>query len=228
MDSEACVDLCKESEEKQDESIGTIEVNNDVPPKAKVVEATDCLVPITPDSGRENGDFQSPLTLTVVRKQLKLACIDSERNASGSVDNNNCSPRTPKDGVFDPFAHGPDYMARAPYSNKCLDESRIGVARQLNFHVVQQQNPFHDAESLSDNDMFESVYENILQVIVSNQSEEGVSVLMSNVECDSVDCKTPPSPPHFTGIADTCPGAPRKPACKPRNIQPGLCKKLEF
>ena len=249
MDSGACADLCKDRDkdkglwanEKPDEiestippTIGTTMETEHVPPTAKA----DCLVPITPVAVRENGDFpidlQSPLT--VVRKQLKLACIDSERNVTASattniafvdIDNDNGSPRTPKDGVFDPFAPGPDNMARAPQGKKYLDELRITVARRLDFDP--SFDAFHDAESLSDQDMFESVYENLLQVIVSKQTE-GVLAPMSNVEYDSDDCKTPPSPLQFTGISDTCPGAPVKvkPGGKPRNIQVGLCKKLEF
>ncbi|KAJ1409670.1 hypothetical protein SESBI_22488 [Sesbania bispinosa] len=197
-------------------------VNNE----AKVPEGTECLVPVTPEAVRENEDFQSPLTLTVVRKQLKLASIDCERtNVRGRVDNG--SPRTPKDGVFDPFAHGPDNMARAPQSNKYHEEYRNSVARSLNFQPQSLLPCCDDAESISDEDMFESVYENLLQVIVSMQTE-GVLAQMSSVEYDSDDCKTPPSPFRFNGIADTCPGAPLKPAGKPRNIQMGLCKKLEF
>ncbi|KAK7386094.1 hypothetical protein VNO78_26038 [Psophocarpus tetragonolobus] len=180
----ASVDLCKDS-----------------------VKDTPFKLPITPAAVTENGDFQSqsPLTLSVVRKQLKRACIDCD-----SESDPNGSPRTPKDGVFDPFAPGPDNMARAPSSNKYLDEYRT-VARRLDFH------PHADADTLSDEDMVESVYENLLQVIVSKQAEE-----MSD------DCQTPSSMPRLTGTADTCPAAPIKPAGKPRNIELALCKKLEF
>ncbi|XP_020209255.1 cyclin-dependent protein kinase inhibitor SMR11 [Cajanus cajan] len=205
MDS---VDLCKDL------------MKDITPPKV----ATDCVVPITPDAVTENGDFQSqsPLTLSVVRKQLKLATIDcdSERCSVENIVNGVGSPRTPKDGVFDPFAPGHDNMARAPSINKYLDEYRSTVARRLNFHpsfdVLQV-----DGDTLSDEDMVESVYENLLQVIVSKQAE-GLLAQKSNR------CESPPSVFHFTGIADTCPAAPMKPAGKPRNIQLGLCKKLEF
>lgn len=39
--------------------------------------------------------------------------------------------RTPKDGVFDPFAIGPDHKALAPLSKK--SRPRGIVARRLNF-----------------------------------------------------------------------------------------------
>nr|GEY85443.1 PR domain zinc finger protein 8, putative isoform 1 [Tanacetum cinerariifolium] len=39
---------------------------------------------------------------------------------------------------------------------------------------------------------------------------------------------TPPSAPRLSGIAETCPGAPMKPATKLRNIDSRLCRKLEF
>ena len=186
---------------------------------------TDCVVPITPEAVIENGDLQSqsPLTLSVVRKQLIRACIDCDSDRA-LVDNNNNDigiPRTPKDGVFDPFAPGPDNMARAPNSNKYLDEYRTTVARRLDFHPSFDVVAEADSDTLSDEKMVESVYENLLQVIVSKQAE-GALAQMSD------DCETPPSVLRFTGIADTCPGAPMKPAAKPRNIDFGLCKKLEF
>ncbi|KAG5100576.1 hypothetical protein JHK82_045628 [Glycine max] len=186
---------------------------------------TDCVVPITPEAVTENGDLQSqsPLTLSVVRKQLIRACIDCDSDRA-LVDNNNNDigiPRTPKDGVFDPFAPGPDNMARAPNSNKYLDEYRTTVARRLDFHPSFDVVAEADSDTLSDEKMVESVYENLLQVIVSKQAE-GALAQMSD------DCETPPSVLRFTGIADTCPGAPMKPAAKPRNIDLGLCKKLEF
>ncbi|KAL2319448.1 hypothetical protein Fmac_028417 [Flemingia macrophylla] len=194
----------------------SVDLCKDAPSKT----ATDCVVPITPDALTENGDFQSqsPLTLSVVRKQLKLATIDCvDGIANGDVGG---SPQTPKDGVFDPFAPGHDDMARAPSSNKYLDEYRSTVARRLDFHpsfdVFQE-----DGTALSDEEMVESVYESLLQVIVSKQAE-GLLAQMSN------HCQSPPSVLRFTGIADTCPGAPIKPAAKPRNIQLALCKKLQF
>ncbi|CAJ1948254.1 unnamed protein product [Sphenostylis stenocarpa] len=212
----ASVDLCKDS------------MKDAITPNLKA--DTDCAVPITPEALTENGDFQSqsPLTLSVVRKQLKRAGIhcDSDRRG-GCVDNNNDndngsigSPRTPKDGVFDPFAPGPDSMARAPNSNKYLDDLRNTVARRLDFHP-SFDDARADTDTLSDEDMVESVYESLLQVIVSKQAE-GVLAQLSD------DCETPPSAPCIIGIADTCPGAPMKPAAPPRNIDLRLCKKLEF
>ncbi|ESW06590.1 hypothetical protein PHAVU_010G060000 [Phaseolus vulgaris] len=213
----ASVDLCKES---MKDAITPI-------PKA----ATDCAVPITPEALTENGDFQSqsPLTLSVVRKQLKRACIHCDSDPGGCVNNDDDngngngrigSPRTPEHGVFDPFAPGPDNMARAPNSNKYLDDYRNTVARRLNFHpsfdVAQA-----DTDTLSDEEMVESVYENLLQVIFSKQAEGFLAQLSDH-------CETPPSAPRITGIADACYGAPKKPAAPPRNIDPRLCKKLEF
>lgn len=242
MDSGACKDLCDESNdscarssEKLDESIVTGEVREDVP---KLPEATDCtasLGPITPDADKENGDFpidfQSPLT--VMRKPHKLSGIDSNCDENGCevsfVEND--SPQTPKDGVFDPFAPGPDNVAWAPQCKKYLQDLRISVARRLDFNIsfetVQSEHPGYDAESLSDQEIFESVYENLLEVIVSKQTE-GVLADITNLEYDSDECKTPPSAVRLSGIADTCPGAPVKHENEPRIIHVGLCRKLEF
>lgn len=195
----------------------------------KAATHTDTVVPITPEAITENGDFQSqsPLTLSVVRKQLNLACIDCDCdseihrvNDDGiGIGNRNIggSPGTPKDGVFDPFAPGPDHMARPLDTSKYVDECRTAVARRLDFHPSDVA----QADTLSDEDMIESVYETLLQVIVSNQAE-------GDLAPSSNRCESPPSVFRLAGIADTCPGAPMKPVAKPRNIVLEFRKKLEF
>lgn len=186
------------------------------PPKAK---EKDCVVPVTPEVVKENADFefQSPLTLTLtlVRKQL---------NGTLSInDSHNHSPRTPKDVVFDSFA------------KDTRDEFRSSAVRRLRFCSSAHN---HEYDSLSDQHIFESVYDNLLHFILSKQMEEEEGYLppISNIQqCDSDDyrcCKSPPSLLRFTGIAHTCPPAPRKlkpaTAHQPKIIQLELCKKLEF
>lgn len=189
------------------------------------------LGPITPDSARDIGDFpvdfKSPITLL----NNKVASIDSisDRDEDPFVCVDDGSPRTPKDGVFDPFAPGPDDLALAPLCNKYLHVSKGIIARRLNFDFspIGAVGEEAGAQSLSDEEMLESVYENLLEVIVSNQTE-GLLSGISHVDCDSDGCKTPPSAPRLSGVADTCPGAPMKPTGKPRNIDLGLCRKLDF
>lgn len=188
------------------------------------------LGPITPDPARNNGDFpvdsKSPLTLL----RNKVASFDSNRNSDknqlGCLVNG--SPRTPKDDVFDPFAPGSDDMALAPLCNKDLLVSKGIVARRLDFdsslEIVKEE---AGVKCLSDEQMLESVYQNLLEVIVSKQTE-GLLSGISVVDCDSDGCKTPLSEPRLSGVADTCPGAPIKAAAKPRNIDLGLCRKLDF
>ncbi|KAJ7961025.1 PR domain zinc finger protein 8, putative isoform 1 [Quillaja saponaria] len=243
MDSGACTQRChkcKDSSLKPLEKLDDIsapEANKDVPGPPEVSDGTCSLGPITPDAEREHGDFainfQSPLT--VVRKPPELACASSNCNCNNNgrefVFLNNGIPQTPKEGVFDPFAPGPEDMLRAPRCEKYLDELRSNVARRLSFDttisVVEPENPGDDAESLSDQEMFESVYENLLEAIVLMQTE-GFLAEISNIQYDAVDCKTPPLAPRLNGTTDTCPDAPLKPASKSRNIYLGLCRKLEF
>ncbi|CAL0305933.1 unnamed protein product [Lupinus luteus] len=84
------------------------------------------------------------------------------------------------------------------------------------------------AESLSYEDMFESVHQNLMHIIISNQTEEGI--LAADQLSD--DCKTPPSSSLLLREdINTSPGAPIKvkPGDKRKNnIQLGLSKKLEF
>ncbi|KAE9603459.1 hypothetical protein Lal_00008213 [Lupinus albus] len=84
-----------------------------------------------------------------------------------------------------------------------------------------------DAESLSYEDMFKSVHQNLMHIILSNQTEEGI--LAADQLSD--DCKTPPPFSPLQKDINTSPGAPIKvkPGDKRKNnIQLGLSKKLEF
>lgn len=78
-------------------------------------------------------------------------------------------------------------MVFAPSYRKYVDEMRITVARRLNFNIsvgtVGSVNHRTAVDSISDEEMFESVYENLLEVIVSNQAE-GFLTEFSNIECD--------------------------------------------
>ncbi|KDP21827.1 hypothetical protein JCGZ_00614 [Jatropha curcas] len=236
MDSESCVnqmrkcqDLSQKSTEISDEISGE-EANNGK------VELS--LGPITPDVNKENGDFPLDLSspLTVLKKLSKVLTFDSKTDLNqdplASIDDSS-SPRTPKDGVFDPFAPGPDDKAMAPLCKKYSDEARISVARRLNFGSSIKDlsfiSPGDEAKSISDEEMFKSVYENLLEVIVYNQTETALAELSNmDMEWDSEACTTPPSAPRISGVAETCPGAPLKSTGKSRIIDLGLCKKLEF
>ncbi|KAI9107971.1 hypothetical protein K1719_020844 [Acacia pycnantha] len=244
MDSGACKNLCGEAKEsclrssqKQNEDIIIIGANKDVSELPDAAESNGSLVPITPEVDRENGDIridlQSPLT--VMKKPFKLPDIDSKSKengfkAVGLVDNG--SPKTPQDGVFDPFAPGPEIMARAPLCKKYANDLRGCAARRLDFNpssdAVQPKSSGYDEESLSDQEMFESVYENLLEFILSTQAEAMLAEISSSVVYDPADCKTPPSAILLNGIVDTCPGAPVKPVNKQRIIPVGLRRKLEF
>ncbi|KAK6267435.1 hypothetical protein QUC31_018272 [Theobroma cacao] len=193
------------------------------------------LGPITPDANREIGEFpyncNSPPT--AVKKPQKIPHFDPDAttNQDSLASANHCSPKTPKDGVFDPFAPGPEDMVLAPLCRKYIDEMRTSVARCLNFDCsvrnVDSGTHGTGAESISDEEMFESVYENLLEAIVSNQAEGFLNEFL-NIGWDSDGCKTPPSAPCLNGVAETCPGAPIKPSGKSRNIDLGFCRKLEF
>ncbi|GKV04278.1 hypothetical protein SLEP1_g16454 [Rubroshorea leprosula] len=196
----------------------------------------DVLQPPTPDTDREIGDFpydcKSPIT--AVSKPLKVHCFDDgdlSRDLFASIDNG--SPKTPKDGVFDPFAPGPDGMVLAPLCKKYIDEVRTSVARRLNFDFPLKRIRFGsgttsmEVESISDEEMIESFYENILETVLTNQAED-LFAEIAKVEGNYDGCKTPHSAPRLNGFAETCPGAPIKPSGKARNIDLGLCRKLEF
>ncbi|KAG5248397.1 hypothetical protein OIU77_020420 [Salix suchowensis] len=213
MNSESCTDQTIKTHEEQ--------------AKKAIVKAS--LGPVTPDSIKETGDFPlSPATL--VKKLPKALSFTTITNRSEDHLDNFSSPRTPKDGVFDPFAPGHEDKILAPQCKKYYDEARASVVRRLNFtssfRALRNESFGDDVEFLSDEEMFESVYESLLEAIVLKQTE-GALEEMTKLEWDS-DCTTPPAAPILTGVPDTCPAAPLKRKGKSRTIDLGLCRKLEF
>lgn len=194
------------------------------------------LGPITPDSNTDFlFDFTSPLTLDS-SPPPKAALFDSHQSDILYASSDG-SPRTPKEGVFDPFAPGPEKIMLAPHSNKYLPESRSNAARRLNFDssvkCIRDGNHETDAETISDDEMLlETVYDALLEAIVSKQTEGFLLAEMlplgSDADAEADAFKTPISVTRLSGIAETCPRAPMKPTRKLRNIDQSLCRKLEF
>ena len=149
------------------------------------------LGPITPDANREIGEFpyncNSPPTAVKRPPKIPHFGSDATLKQDSLTSANHTSPKTPKDGVFDSFAPGPEDMAFAPIYRKYIDEMKTSVARRLNlnfdYSVRNVDSGTHRtaAESISDEEMFESVYENLLEAIVSNQAE-GFLTEFSDIE----------------------------------------------
>ncbi|KAK3018230.1 hypothetical protein RJ639_002764 [Escallonia herrerae] len=159
--------------------------------------------PMTPDSGRENGEvpFAAASPITLVASPSTQSGFDSHQKddpCSSSED----SPRTPKEGVFDPFAPGPDKLMLAPH-RKHNQESRVSVARRLNFNstlkIVGDAKCEIDAEMISDEDiLLETVYVTLLEAIVSKQSEMVLRELLP-LDPSPDGFKTPTSTPCLNG-----------------------------
>ncbi|CAH1454621.1 unnamed protein product [Lactuca virosa] len=189
--------------------------------------------PITPDSNKESADlmsaFTSPLTIVSSPPATYHSGGDSDMNEEDD------SPCTPKEGVFDPFAPGPDKLMNAPLSMKHVEESQSYVARRLNFNSQMTKKDCENEKresvsesSFEDKQLLEAVYDSLLEAIISKQSEDILAEMTAAAysSCDGLE--TPPSAPRVTGIADTCPGAPMKAVKKSRNIDLSLCRRLDF
>lgn len=189
--------ICHESEKK---------VEGKLFPKDVEVTKNDVslLAPITPDPNREVRDLsnnsKSPPTLV-----------------------SSSPPQTPLKGVFDPFAPGPEKLLHAPYSRKFRSNSQGIAIRRLDFDHCEAD--VKATVTLDDEILLETVYDTLLEVIISKQIEEGVLDVCTDLEDG---CKTPESSKRLTGIAETCPEAPVKCGRKSRNIDKSLCRKLEF
>ncbi|KAH7554634.1 hypothetical protein JRO89_XS12G0251000 [Xanthoceras sorbifolium] len=239
MDSGVCEDQstkCKDLSPKLAEKADEASNKEAIELSTVAADGTASLEPITPVPNREVADssFDCKSPLSESKRPAKVSCFDSEtsRKDKSVACAGDSSPQTPKDVVFDPFAPGPDHLAMAPLNKKYIDQVRSSVARRLNFessiHFEEHNNDTcaDDVESISDEEVFESVYNNLLEAIVAKQTE-GLLAEIANIECDSDCCQTPPAP-RLNGIAETCPGAPMKSSAVSRKIDLGLCRKLEF
>ena len=225
MDFARCTDESKESDHSPSKCCSKDEA------QPEIVELRAPIEPSTPDADRESSDFpsdsKSPLTQVVTSRALVLSSSDP-------LEPPLCSPRTPKDGVFDPFSPGPAHLALAPVCRKCFSGSVGFVARRLQFDSSSSASSSsslqfvesEEEQTITDSELLEAVYENLLELIISHQAESSLAMITSS-HTDSLDCNTPPAS-FITGIAQTCPAAPVKPSRKSRNLDLGLCRKLEF
>ncbi|KAL4587239.1 hypothetical protein LXL04_000107 [Taraxacum kok-saghyz] len=185
--------------------------------------------PITPDSNKETADLMSAFTSPLTILSSPLTTHHSGDDCYMNLEDDDESPGTPKEGVFDPFAPGPDKLMNAPLSLKQLEESRSYVARRLNFNNSNfTKKDCEKRESgFEDEVLLEAVYDSLLEAIISKQAEDILAEMTAvGLSCDGLE--TPPSAPRVSGIADTCPGAPMKPIRKSRNIDLSLCRRLDF
>ncbi|XP_058110799.1 unknown protein 1-like [Magnolia sinica] len=188
------------------------------------------LAPVTPVADRANREALAGSDTPITWVSSPPIAVTSKSDGTGSMDSDS-GIRTPKRRVFDPFAPGPDELMFAP-RKKPLEESRTRTMRRLNFESYgdfMESAGENDLEDVHEEKFLESVYESFLDAIVSNQAE-GILAENQSLElgfCDGL--KTPTSSPFLTGIAETCPGAPMKPAAKARNLLGiSTCRKLEF
>ncbi|XP_019150244.1 PREDICTED: unknown protein 1-like [Ipomoea nil] len=158
----------------------------------------------------------------------KAICFSSQDGILPS--NGGDSPRTPKESVFDPFAPGPEELLRSPL---CLKKTAVArmlnfedCIRVLNFEGCTENDSSVDAMT-SDEQLLGRLYRMLLRIVVSKHTEEFLAGIPNQVS-DSDGGSTPSSPPLLSGIAETCPAAPRKTARKVISIDKDLCKKLEF
>ncbi|PKA51162.1 hypothetical protein AXF42_Ash010602 [Apostasia shenzhenica] len=139
---------------------------------------------------------------------------------------------TPSEIIFfDPFAPGPNYLRNAP-KKKMMKCSDACFQRQLNFDSGSDSEEVFDADKLDDlgeeRSFLSSVFLSLLELIISAHLEE-ISADNQVADSDQIeDYKTPISSPLLTGIAETCPPAPQKPALTSKILDHSICRKLDF
>lgn len=163
-----------------------------------IVEAKNVLGPATPD---ENGEHNH---------EYNFSPSSSPTPSFGELE-------TPKETLFDSFAPASDKFLLAPHHRKYREESRNLVVRRLDFTTPECRNA---PTTCSDEEkrLFEIVYSTIMDAILAEAAAP---------------TPAPATPrslgvPLLTGVAETCPAAPIKPARMQRCIDKEICKKLEF
>ncbi|WOL04858.1 hypothetical protein Cni_G13580 [Canna indica] len=161
-----------------------------------------------------------PATPSPERESLELS------SSSDRSEEHDSSCQTPTKNIFDPFAPGPEELAFAP-KKKILKETLMPLRRQLKFldcgNSAQNAKDLFSEDAAEEDRLLELVFESFLELIISNQLLE-ISATKLSDEC----FRTPTSLPLLTGIAETCPPAPKREPVKARKFAPALCRKLEF
>lgn len=131
--------------------------------------------------------------------------------------------RTPTKNIFDPFAPGSEELVVAPKKKMVKGKMQIPSRRQLNFDDYHCDSSRKDAAE-EDEDLLESFFRSFLELIISNHMQEISARKFPFGEC----IRTPISLPWLTGIAGTCPPAPRRQPGRSRQFGPEICRKLDF
>ncbi|GAB4856200.1 hypothetical protein Ancab_014125 [Ancistrocladus abbreviatus] len=227
--------LCAESLKLNAGANKAVMVNSKVCDCLDCSDKLDCLEPVTPNPNQESGEgvFYSKSPLSMVSPLLPDPNCFEFPTSDNLVAAPDVSACTPQKEVFDPFAPVLDEIVFAPVGKKPMKESWSIVVQRLNFEDFSDQalgerneDNGNDLETLSEEMLLESIYGTFLAAIVLKETE---IFLAENHPCCSTGSETPSSPPRLTGITETCPAAPIKAVtCKSRNIDPKLCRKLEF
>ncbi|XP_006295095.2 cyclin-dependent protein kinase inhibitor SMR11 [Capsella rubella] len=139
-------------------------------------------------------------------------------------------PKTPNPNVPDSIP------ATIDSDSSSLSEEEVTTHRDRGIVVLCEESMRIDSNSIpdfvlvSDEEIVESIYQNLLRIIFSLQIQSVAAVSASSAEIWCFDgCKTPPPSSRSLDSKmgdDTCPGAPMKLTKITRSIDSGLRRKL--
>lgn len=135
---------------------------------------------------------------------------------------------TPKASTFNPFAPASEVFALAPMK-KTTREFRIPTRRKLNFDSCcsSVEDEVESAADVEDELIYELLFQQFHDLVLENQISD--LVIVSDDKSDD-GLMTPTLVPRLTGIAETCPDAPKRSGPEPRMpmVDPRICRQLEF
>ncbi|XP_074585788.1 uncharacterized protein LOC141841515 [Curcuma longa] len=164
-----------------------------------------------------------PATPSSERDSMDLSCSDQseEREAISIV-------LTPLKSIFDPFAPAPEELVVAPMK-RTLKSMQIPHLRKLKLYDCgdSTQTECHAPE---EDQLLELLSQTFFELIVSSQLQEisACKLLDQDQQEHSKYANTPLSLSLLTGIAETCPPAPKREPAESTKLDPGVCRQLDF
>ncbi|KAG6531643.1 uncharacterized protein LOC122052646 [Zingiber officinale] len=134
--------------------------------------------------------------------------------------------QTPLQNTFDPFAPAKEDLAVAPMK-KTLKRIQIPHLRKLKFYEFLDSTRI-ECHVPEDGHLSELLSQSFFELIVSCQLQEISANNLLDHEQHSKYPNTPLSLPLLTGVAETCPPAPKREPARSTKLDPGICRQLDF
>lgn len=162
-----------------------------------------------------------PATPSSERDSMDLSCSDQSEEREAI-----CIALTPLKSIFDPFAPAPEEFAVAPMK-RTLKSMQIPHLRKLKLYDCGDSTQI-ECHAPEEDQLSELLYLSFFELIVSSQLQEISACKLLDQQEHSKYANTPLSLSLLTGIAETCPPAPKREPVESTKLDSGACRQLDF